>query len=125
MKKYNTVREDIFQQQVIELAKYFGWRVAHFRSVRVMRKNGTYYYQTPVQADGAGWPDLVLAHRDKGRTIYAELKSETGKVSEAQQEWLEVLAANPGNDVFTWRPSDWEEIQEALAVGVSKNLIER
>jgi hypothetical protein len=48
-----------FQQQVIDLARLCGYRVAHFRTVRVQRKGGSVYYTTPVQADGAGWPDLV------------------------------------------------------------------
>jgi hypothetical protein len=42
-----------FQRQVIDLARLLGWRCAHFRPGRTARG-----WRTPVQADGAGFPDL-------------------------------------------------------------------
>ena len=115
------VNENDFQQQVIELAQYLGYRVAHFRGVRVQRKDDSVYYQTPVQADGAGWPDLVLVRRS--RIVYAELKSETGRLSPEQDEWLEALAA-AGGECWVWRPSDWQEIQDVLTRETPPNNLE-
>ena len=41
-----------------------------------------------------------------GRIIYAELKSERGKVSAVQAEWLRALSA-AGALAFVWYPADW------------------
>lgn len=106
------MNETQFQQTVIDLAHLTGWRVAHFRGVRVQRKDGSIYYQTPVQADGTGFPDLVMARDD--RTLYAEIKVTPNKPSAEQWEWLRALQANPSNEVYLWYPEDWEEIETVL-----------
>ena len=102
--------ETEFQQTIIDLANALGWVVAHFRGVRVQRQDGSVYYQTPVQADGAGFPDLVLV---KDYVIYAELKTDTGKVSEAQTKWINLLS-KAGCDVYVWRPKQFEDIARIL-----------
>lgn len=66
-----------------------------------------------MQADGAGFPDLVLVHRT---VIYAELKAQKGRVSEAQKAWHEALRA-AGEEVHVWRPSDWPEVEARLRRG--------
>lgn len=100
------IKEDDFLRQVITLAHLYGWKVAHFR--HAMKKDGNYI--TPVQADGAGFPDLVLV---RGRIIFAEIKSEKGKLSDAQKEWRDALE-NTGGEYYTWRISEWDEIVEIL-----------
>jgi len=100
------VSEDAFQRAVIDLAHLHGWTVAHFRAARV-RRGGRDIYETPVGADGKGFPDLVLAK--KGRmTIFAELKSDKGRVTPEQQRWIDLL----GGEV--WRPGDWEYLEKVL-----------
>lgn len=96
------MRESEFQRQVIGLAHLYGWRVAHFRAVRTPTG-----YRTPVAADGAGFPDLVLARQRE--VIFAELKTERGRVRDAQKKWLSVLPS-----AVVWRPSDWDKIAERL-----------
>lgn len=96
-----------WQRTVIECAQLHGWRVAHFRPARTDRG-----WRTPVQADGAGFPDLVLARY--GELIFAELKSERGKVRPEQADWLDHLEGQ-GREVHLWRPSDWPEVRERLA----------
>ena len=61
-----------------------------------------------------GFPDVTLVKPP--RLIYAELKSEKGKVTDNQQEWLDILSAIPGVEVYLWRPTDedWEEIVRVL-----------
>src|SRR3990172_1370890 len=76
--------EEDFTTWVIAYARLKGWRVAHFRPSRTI-KDGKETWRTAVSADGAGFPDFVFARR--GQAVIAELKSETGKVSAAQQEW--------------------------------------
>jgi hypothetical protein len=82
---------------VRDLAKTFGWRRYHtFFSVK----------STP------GFPDELLLRGP--RLIVAELKSSTGRVSEAQSEWLEAWRQIPGAEVFTWTPEHMDEIAEVL-----------
>ena len=99
-----------FQLQVIEYAQSLGWAAAHFRRVRVQRANGEVYWETPVAADGKGWPDLLLVRE---RIIYAELKSETGTLRPEQKVWNVRLEA-AGAEYYLWRPRDWKRIVAAL-----------
>ena len=102
------ITEREFQKQVIELAHLFGWRVAHFRPARTIR-NGRETWRTPVEADGAGFPDLVLAK--DGRVLFVELKTDSGKLTKLQQEWHIAL----GENARIWRPADWSQIEAELA----------
>ena len=99
--------EASFQAVVVETARLAGWRVAHFRAAKTSKG-----WRTPVTADGAGWPDLVLVRPP--RLIFAELKSETGEVRANQTKWLDVLRLLPQAEVFVWRPSDWDSLVEIL-----------
>jgi hypothetical protein len=100
------VTERDFQAAVIEAARLFGWRVAHFRPART-----AHGWRTPVQADGAGFPDLSAVRG--ARLIAAELKSERGKLRPEQARWLEALQA-AGAVARIWRPADWAAIEERL-----------
>lgn len=88
--------EKEFQAQVLELARINHW--LHYHTYRSRRSP-------------EGFPDLVLV---RDRVLYRELKTETGIVSDAQEMWLEKLAA-AGADARVWRPSDFPEIERELA----------
>ena len=96
--------EKQLQGAVIDAARLLGWRVAHFRPARVMR-GGRETYETPVAADGKGFPDLVLVRPP--RLIFAEMKAHSGKLSDQQMEWLSALDHTEA-EVYIWRPNDWE-----------------
>ena len=103
------ISEDSFTSSVIDYARIKGWRVAHFRPAQT--KDGK--WRTAVQGDGKGFPDLVLLRGD--RIIFAELKSEVGKASEEQIDWIESLRLALGFDAAQfWKPSDWPKIEEIL-----------
>ena len=116
---YNlTMSEADLLESVIDLAHVFGWTVAHFRPARVM-KNGIETWRTPVEADGKGFPDLVLARETPNGfadIIFAELKSERGKLTIEQKMWLQLLGKNPAVRCFVWPPSNWllGEIEKVL-----------
>ena len=98
-----TLTEKAFQAQVVALARTLGWQVYHpFDSRR----------STP------GFPDLTLV-RDR-RLVFAELKTERGRVTAAQRGWLDALggvaAAADCVEVYLWRPSDWDDIERILSV---------
>lgn len=99
-----------FQQRVIALAHANRWTVAHFRRVRVQRANGETYWETPVAADGRGFPDLLLV---RDRTIFRELKTDKGTLLTDQIFWRDVLLG-AGADWKLWRPRDWDSIVEEL-----------
>lgn len=82
------------QDAIIEAAKLYGWRCAHFRPAMTVRG-----WRTPVQGD-AGFPDLVLARL--GKVMFLELKREGGRVSPDQQAWL--------NDLDTDSPHCWSAV---------------
>ena len=88
--------EKEFQAQVIEMAKAFGWLV---------------YHTWNSQHSAAGFPDLVMVRG--GRLIFAELKTEKGKVSDAQVVWIMEIGSS-GTEVYIWRPSDIDYIEEKL-----------
>lgn len=93
--------EKAFQVIVVELATTFGYRIFHtFDSRR----------------SAPGFPDLVLV---RDRVIWAELKSDTGQVSAAQQKWLDALQL-AGQEVHLWRPKDLQDIAHVLAKRVER-----
>ena len=69
-------------------------------SVAILNKRGIW---ATHELGDHGFPDLVLAH-PSGRVIFAELKSDKGKVSPLQSRWLSVLEL--GAVVWVWRPAD-------------------
>jgi len=102
------INEKELQQNILDLAKMFGWRRAHFRPA--MTKHG---WRTPVQADGKGFPDLVLVKPP--RLVIAEVKRQRTDPNEYQREWLNDFAGVPCVEVYTWKPSDWEDIVSVLS----------
>lgn len=52
-----------------------------------------------------GWPDCTFVHPTWGRLLFRELKTATGKVTPAQQAWLDALQV-AGQDAGVWRPAD-------------------
>ena len=95
--------ERLFQDQVMQIAKMNGWLIFHPSPSQV--RPGIW------RSDGKGFPDLVLAHKDRG-LIFAELKTRTGKLSEAQVEWGTALWT--WAEWYEWRPADLEKIAERL-----------
>ena len=53
-----------------------------------------------------GFPDLTIVHPRTGRLIFVELKSESGKLSEEQEDWGFALVESDA-EYYMWRPSDW------------------
>lgn len=100
-----------FQQQVIDYASSLGYKVAHFRTVRIARADGSTHYATPVQADGAGFPDLILVGH--GKLFAWELKVGRNKPTEEQLAWI--AAFRPvATDAGVYYPADWERMKEML-----------
>jgi hypothetical protein len=101
--------EKQFQTQVIQLSQFYGWRT---------------YFTHDSRRSPAGFPDLVLVRPPE--LIFAELKTEKGRVRPEQADWLADLEAVARTlavegvralDVCLWRPSQFDEINARLARG--------
>lgn len=106
------VNENDWKSRVVETAKLFGWRYAHFRPARTK-----YGWVTPMEGD-KGWLDLILLRPP--RLILSELKvhregTKAGDPEPEQAEWIKQLLMVPGLEVYVWRPEDWEEVYLTLA----------
>lgn len=92
------VLEDEWQAQVIRWAQRAGWKT---------------YHTFDSRRSTAGFPDCVFVRPLTGEIVYAELKAEHGKVSSAQQWWIDALAAC-NQRVFVWRPSQEGMVKSVL-----------
>ncbi len=94
------LRADLSEEQwlrvVLDYARLKGWRSYHTRNSR---------------RSTAGFPDLVLVRGR--RLVFAELKTEKGRATHEQLDWLEAL--RPNAEVHLWRPSDLPEVLRVLA----------
>lgn len=86
-----------WQKTVMDAAKTLGW---------------TCYHTTFSIGSRSGFPDLALFHPEHG-TVYAELKTQTGNLTDNQVYWLGVISA-AGERVYVWRPDDWDEVDAVL-----------
>lgn len=93
-----TINEKEFREQIRDLCKLFGIKF-HFTWLAIHSPKG--------------FPDLVLRNLEQKRIIFAELKTESGKVTPSQQEWHDDLI-ECGQEAYIWRPSDMEKIVEIL-----------
>ena len=99
------ISEASFLAQVKALAFQYGWSVHH--SQPSMTRTGRY-----ITTGAAGFPDLVMCHEQKG-LLFAELKTEKGKASDAQHTWMRIL--HPHTECYLWRPSDLTFIAQRLS----------
>lgn len=94
--------EAAFQVQVLNLAGFHSWRCYHTHDSRRSQK---------------GFPDLVLIRPPE--LIFAELKTDSGRVRPEQQQWLdelrEVAARGSYVEVYLWRPAQLQEIIDRLS----------
>jgi hypothetical protein len=98
--------EKDWQKQVIDLAHLMGWTVAHFRPARTVHG-----WRTPVAADGAGFPDLVLVRGEE--LLFVELKAERGRLRPEQKQWIEKLSR--AAETHVWKPADWDDVLQRLS----------
>ena len=88
--------ESVLHNQVVQLAEMYGWR---------------WYHTHDSRKSPPGFPDLVLVRGD--RLIFAELKTQRGRLTVDQVSWLAELQATCA-EVFVWRPSDLPQIAAIL-----------
>lgn len=87
----DSMLEKPFQEGVLKLARFHGFTLR--------------YHTHDSRRSAPGFPDLVLVNPRTGRILFRELKTNKGRVSPEQQEWLDGLTAC-GIDAGVWRPND-------------------
>lgn len=114
------------QTTVEGLLRFYGWRYFHAPDNRpVQARSGRRY----VQKVTPGFPDIIALRNLPGygaEMLVAELKKQSGRYGDGQQEWLDAFEALmtavqasgkaasheieirdlPGVGVYTWRPAD-------------------
>ena len=91
--------EQQLQDAIVECARLYQWRVAHFRPARTQKG-----WRTPAQYDGKGYPDLTLV---RDRVVFAEIKQVKFRLAVEQQEWRDALQL-AGAEWHLWTPAEWE-----------------
>jgi len=134
------INERELQAAVITLARSLGWGITQ-SAAKAIATEADQYGVTPPPLEGLiyhpryslgsepGWPDLTLMRRRDRRLVFAELKTEKGRLSDRQLEVMALLGAIAGDDwmlelpmaerlemrgipdvpkiqTFVWRPSD-------------------
>ncbi len=94
---FDAIQERDFLRQTKELAALFGY---------------LFYHTHRSQFSPAGFPDCLFV-RGTEPPIYAELKTEKGKLSPDQRTWLLALVT-AGQRVYLWRPSSLDQIIKVL-----------
>jgi len=94
------VTEKDLREQIRTLCKLFGWRFL--------------FTWTSIHSP-KGMLDLFLINAEQKRVIFAELKSEKGKMTPEQQQVFDELKAC-GQEVYLWRPGDIEDIARILRI---------
>ena len=92
-----TISEKGYAQQIYDLARYYHWRC---------------YRTHDSRHSPAGYPDFSLLHGR--RHVYAEIKSEKGKLAPEQRAWLLALL-QAGHEVYLFRPSNWSLVVDVLS----------
>ena len=89
--------EKELQSDILKLAERNGWKAFHVYDSR---------------KSSAGWPDLVLV---RGVVLlFLELKTESGKVADAQQEWIDALQKVRIVSADIARPHNFDDVRRAL-----------
>ena len=104
------ITEDEWLRSVGDALDLTGWAWIHPRPAR--RAQGK--WTTPTQGNSAkGFPDIVAVRPP--RVLWLELKTERGRVSPEQDDWLERLRTS-GQEAYVIRlPRDWQFFTELTA----------
>jgi hypothetical protein len=92
------VTEKAFLDQVLGAFRLHKWRAFHVHDSR---------------RSVPGFPDVVAVHRGQHRVVWVELKTERGRLSDAQLAWGEALLA-AGHEFYVWRPSSWPSAERVM-----------
>ena len=129
------ISENTFLSRILREASRYGWLFYHTRDSRGSAKGfpdlvlvkparqtaqdapGSLQWENQVVRDSQGTlcdSPGILGGLGRGRVIFAELKKQTGKLTQEQATWLSVLRQTGLVETYLWRPVDWEAICAVL-----------
>ena len=94
--KYITKND--FRNAFTDMATLYGWK----------------WHETYDSRQNTGFPDLVLAKNRQ--VLFAKLKTETGVVTEEEQDWVDALGGG------IWRPRNMDTIHTFLSADLSVSV---
>ena len=97
-----SMTETEFRKDVMAFAKEHGWHV--------------YYVRDSRRVTSKGFPDLTM--RRGHDVLFAELKTNAGRLTQDQQDWLLALGG------VVWRPRDWPIITKRLQSLINTSELE-
>lgn len=98
--------ESEIQSKIVEVLKMKKYLVVRINSgMRAIGKRMIRFYQIMNNGATAGFPDLIAIKNNK--ILMIEVKSKTGKLREAQKDFIK-LAAIFGNSILV--TDSWEEV---------------
>ena len=100
----HSISEQELEDAICELLDTFGIYYHHDRPARTGRTQGGKQVWKNHFRGPKGNPDFTPIVGD--RLIFAELKSQNGRLTEGQTEWLRRLE-HAGAETYVWRPQDW------------------
>jgi len=116
---WDAMSETTFLTQTLRESAQLGWLCHHIfeqgKRIKCPNCHQDIGGKTYARRTDKGFPDLMLVHPKSGRTLWAELKSEKGKVSANQKVWLNALALQ-NEEVYLWYPHDTDVIVDTLNV---------
>jgi len=98
------ISEAMFLMKIKAVANMYGWTLHHQQPT--MTAAGRW-----ITAGSVGFPDVLLVHPRRG-LIFAELKTDKGRATEAQLLWLDTLKNYA--ETYLWRPKDFDDIVRRL-----------
>jgi hypothetical protein len=93
---HRLMNEREWSRYVVDLAAWSRW---------------IHYHTHDSRHSPPGFPDLVLIRPPE--LVFAELKSERGKLTASQTYWLDALT-KCGCEAYVWRPTDETQVRERL-----------
>ncbi len=102
--KIGSITHEQLVKAIADAARKTGWRIAGFRGVRIQRKDGSVYFETPVRFGGKGWPDLIFFREPE--ILALEVKVGKDQLKPEQLEWLQLMA-RCGVRCLEVREQDW------------------
>jgi hypothetical protein len=101
-----------WQQDVLKLARMFGWRWWHDVATNAPRACRHCKKPLSLPRNDAGWPDLFMVRGDT--LIVAELKSDRNYPTADQRAWLDAFRNVRRIVVVVWKPRDAQKVAEVL-----------
>jgi hypothetical protein len=109
--------ERSWQQDVLRIARVFGWASWHDRATNFPRACPKCKAPLKIARNDPGWPDLFMVRGDT--LIVAELKRDRNYPTADQRAWLDAFRRVRRIVVVVWKPRDAQKVAEMLSRGES------